>query len=163
MWATRQQHSSVEKIWAARRHVYYYSAMPKLSALTLFRSFVALALVLTAASVPLSTSAQNAPNAAPAVHSIDVNWSVMHAMLLSRVQPRYPQDAKEKHITGVVTLEVLVSGEGNVDSTKPLNGPEELRQAAIECVQQWKFRPYLLNGKPIQVRTEIPIYFMISK
>lgn len=86
----------------------------------------------------------------------------MQAMIASKVQPHYPDDAKAKHISGVVHLEAIINTEGSVESLKAIDGTEALRQAAIDCVQQWKFRPYLLNGKPIQVRTVIPIFFMIS-
>lgn len=95
--------------------------------------------------------------------TINVNWSVMQAMVSSRVQPRYPDQAKATHVSGKVNLEVLVDPKGNVQSIKPMDGPEKLRQAAIDCVLQWKFRPYLLNGNPVYVRTQVPIFFFLTK
>ena len=109
-----------------------------------------------------SAAAQSEPPANKNL-TINVNWSVEQAMVLSRAQPRYPDEAKSKHISGAVALEVLIDPEGNVKSLQAVNGPKELYSAAINCVQQWKFKPYLLNGKAIHVRTEIPIYFLLTK
>jgi hypothetical protein len=81
----------------------------------------------------------------------------MGCFLSDRVEPIYPagtENAKER-----LTLIVLVGEDGNVRDAKKMSGPENLAPAAIEAVKKWKYRPFLINGKPIEVDTtvELPI------
>jgi TonB family protein len=82
-------------------------------------------------------------------------------LLLSKVQPQYPQDAKDQHIQGVVVLQVIIDKEGNVAHIQLISGHPELAPAALEAVKQWKYRPYLLNGTPVEVDTQVQVNFTL--
>lgn len=82
-------------------------------------------------------------------------------LLLTKVQPQYPQDAKDQHIQGVVVLKVIVDKEGNVSNIQLISGHPQLAPAALEAVKQWKYRPYLLNGTPVEVDTQVQVNFTL--
>jgi TonB family protein len=82
-------------------------------------------------------------------------------LLLTKVQPQYPQDAKDQHIQGVVVLKVIVDKEGNVSNIQLISGHPQLAPAALEAVKQWKYRPYLLNGNPVEVDTQVQVNFTL--
>lgn len=82
-------------------------------------------------------------------------------LLLSKVQPQYPQDAKDQHIQGVVVLQVIIDKEGNVAHIQLISGHPQLAPAALEAVKQWKYRPYLLNGNLVEVDTQVQVNFTL--
>lgn len=71
----------------------------------------------------------------------------------------YPPEAKQAHIRGTVLLRVAISKEGQVAGIRLVSGPQELAPAAISAVQQWRYRPYLLMGNPVEVDTEVSVNF----
>jgi TonB family protein len=87
---------------------------------------------------------------------------VMRANLVHAVPPVYPLDAKNHHITGVVVLHALVAKDGSIAKVDVVSGPAQLRQAAIDAVQQWKYKPTTLNGTPVQVLTQINLNFTLN-
>jgi TonB family protein len=100
----------------------------------------------------------NTPNGATRVR---VSSGVAQGLLIKKVAPQYPADAREQHIQGVVVLRALIDKEGSVASAQVVTGPPELAPAAIEAVKQWKYRPYLLNGTPVIVDTQIQVNFTL--
>jgi len=76
--------------------------------------------------------------------------------------PLYPSDARSKHIRGQIFLKVSISTEGDVQDVVVTSGEPALAPAAAEAVRQWKFKPYLLNGDPAEVETQIHINFVLS-
>jgi periplasmic protein TonB len=82
--------------------------------------------------------------------------------VLKRVDPAYPRELKKKRIQGMVTLTVIVGKAGDVLEVKPTSGHPALAQCATDAVKQWKFRPYLQNGEPVEVETKIYINFSLS-
>lgn len=82
--------------------------------------------------------------------------------VLSRVTPEYPAVAKAAHIEGTVVIQAVLSKEGAVTEAQAVSGPELLRSAALAAVTQWKYRPFLLNGSPVPVRTTINVNFMLG-
>jgi TonB family protein len=92
---------------------------------------------------------------------VRVSSSVSQGLLLTKVQPQYPQDAKDQHIQGVVVLKVIVDKEGNVSNIQLISGHPQLAPAALEAVKQWKYRPYLLNGNPVEVDTQVQVNFTL--
>lgn len=78
---------------------------------------------------------------------------------IETVQPVYPEAAKTAGVQGSVAVYVIVGGAGEVQTVTAADGPEELRQAAIEAVGQWKWAPYRMNGKPIRFRTRVVVNF----
>ena len=75
---------------------------------------------------------------------------------VSTPKPVYPAD-RAKGIDGTVVLQITISKQGDVTSTKTVSGPIELRSAAVQAVRMWSFRPYLLSGTPVDVQTTIEV------
>ena len=84
-------------------------------------------------------------------------------LLLRKVTPVYPIEAKQKHITGTVVLHAIISKEGTIDSIEVISAPADvLAEAAVEAVSQWTYKPYLLLGKPTEVDTTITVNFAMN-
>jgi protein TonB len=92
-----------------------------------------------------------------------VHLSPGAADLLTRpVQPNYPLLAKEMKVQGAVVLEALIGRDGNIQDLHVLSGPTILSAAAREAVKQWRFRPYLQSGQPVETEARITVNFTIS-
>ncbi len=96
----------------------------------------------------------------PAVR-VRVSQGVMAGLLLTKVAPEYPGAAKDKRIQGVVLLAVIIDREGKVSNIQLISGHPLLAPAAIDAVKQWKYKPYLLNGEPIEVETQVTVNFTL--
>jgi protein TonB len=93
---------------------------------------------------------------------VRVSTGVANALLLRKVNPKYPKDARKQHIQGTVSLRVQISKDGDVVNTQVMSGDSALTDAAIDAVKQWKFKPYLLNGHAVEVDTQLLINFTLS-
>lgn len=82
--------------------------------------------------------------------------------LLHKVQPIYPALARSARIQGVVLLQAMISKEGTIENLRVLSGHPMLTAAAIDAVRQWRYRPYVLNGAPVEVETEITVNFSLA-
>ena len=82
--------------------------------------------------------------------------------IVYQVQPRYPHLAQTAGIQGAVQLRAIVSKTGTIENLSVVSGHTMLVAAAIEAVRQWRYRPYLLNGEPIEVETEITVNFVLA-
>jgi len=90
---------------------------------------------------------------------------VTRGMLVKKVPPKYPKKARKNHIEGTVVLHAKISKEGDVADLADLSvisGDPMLTQAALDAVKQWKYRPYLLGGKPVEVVTQITVNFQLA-
>jgi len=95
---------------------------------------------------------------------IRVGGHVLAAKLLSLEKPNYPEDAKKSGKEGTVFLNAVISGEGKVVSLRVVNEPDpQLAKAALDAVKQWRYRPTLLNGQPIEVVSTITVNFTLEK
>lgn len=90
---------------------------------------------------------------------IRVSEGVSSSFLVHKVKPVYPPEVKQAHIKGTVLLRVLIDEEGRVADLRLVSGPKELAPAAVDAVQQWRYRPYLLMGKQAEVDTEVSVKF----
>jgi TonB family protein len=88
---------------------------------------------------------------------------VTAATILRQVRPRYPEDARKARIQGDVVLHAIIDTEGAVVELETVSGDPLLTQAAIEAVKQWKYKPTLLNGQPVEVDTTITVHFVFSR
>jgi periplasmic protein TonB len=88
-----------------------------------------------------------------------VSWGVMEGLLITKVDPDYPRDARNKGIQGDVILSADISREGNVVELTVVSGHPLLVEAALQAVVQWKFKPYQLNGEPVEVEAFITVPF----
>jgi len=102
------------------------------------------------------------PDAVAATMRIQVSGGVAAGMLQYSKVPAYPPEAHSNHISGTVVLQGTIGQDGKIKKLKALSGPKELQQAAVEAVLQWRYRPYLLNGKPVEVMTTINVVFNLS-
>lgn len=76
--------------------------------------------------------------------------------------PKYPSDAKRAHVEGRVVLIATISVSGNVEYLCVSQGPEMLRQAAFDAVKTWKYRPFEVNGQPVEVKTLMNVDFTLQ-
>jgi TonB family protein len=86
-------------------------------------------------------------------------WFYEPAVLISTVPPRYPSDAKARGIQGIVTIRVLVDKEGRVKSADVVSGDPLLRQAALDAVRQWRYKPSTLGGAPAEAEVTANVSF----
>ena len=93
---------------------------------------------------------------------LSVSADVMAGNLLNKVVPVYPAAAKKARIQGIVTLSAVVGKDGIVENLQVLSGPNELQQSALDAVRQWTYKPFLLNGDPIEVKTTVNVAFQLK-
>jgi len=105
------------------------------------------------------------PTSYPAGHKGRVAHSsdVQSALLVRRVEPVYPLLAIQAHREGTVRLRAMIATNGLVSSLEVLSGDPILAQAARDAVQQWRYRPTLLNGEPVEVETYITVIFQLQR
>ena len=84
---------------------------------------------------------------------------VMEKLLVHRVEPTYPAEARKANLQGIIALDVVIGRDGSVVSMRPLNGPPVLAAAAMDALRWWKFEPYRLNGEPAVVETTVAVEF----
>ena len=94
---------------------------------------------------------------------IRVPAQMAQANLVYDVAPKYPPDAGRARIEGTVVLLAVIGKDGTVENVRVEKGLPLLAQAAVEAVKQWRYRPYLLNGEPVEVDSHITITFNLSK
>ena len=92
---------------------------------------------------------------------VRVSSGVISGLLVYKVQPVYPPDARQARIQGVVLLKATISKEGRIADLQLISGPKELAGAAMGAVQQWRYRPYLLMSNPVEVETQIQVNFQL--
>ncbi|MGA9800497.1 MAG: TonB family protein [Terriglobales bacterium] len=104
----------------------------------------------------------NAMNAAKAPQQmLRISQGVSEGLVIKRVQPVYPPQARQMHIEGKVELQANISASGSISSVKQLSGDPMLGRAAIDAVRQWRYKPYFLNGDPVAVETQITVNFKL--
>jgi len=99
--------------------------------------------------------------AVPAVTQ-HVSSGVMQGMLIDKVIPTYPAIARMARASGAVVLQATISRTGTIENLRVTSGPAMLRQAALDAVKQWRYRPYLLNGQPVEVETTVEVDFTLD-
>jgi TonB family protein len=81
--------------------------------------------------------------------------------LLTRVVPKYPEQARLQRIQGPVVMKALVGKDGSVQDVRVIGGAAELVQAAVDAVRQWRFQPHLLKGNPVEFETQVTLRFSL--
>jgi TonB family protein len=105
----------------------------------------------------------SAPSSKPDVpERVRVSPGVSQGLLVTRVAPEYPDEARRGRIQGTVLLTVVIGKTGDVTKIKVVSGHPMLVSAAMDAVQQWKYKPYLLQGNPVEVITSIQVNFALS-
>ena len=99
---------------------------------------------------------------APVPTRIIVSQGVMTGNILSRPQPTYPAIAKSARIQGTVVLSATISKTGTIENLSVVSGPQMLTQSALDAVRNWRYKPYLLNGEPVEVKTTVSVNFTLG-
>jgi len=99
---------------------------------------------------------------APEIVRVRVAAGVSQGMVVKKVQPIYPDAAKRERIQGKVRVSAVINKTGDVTELEVIEGPIELVVSAVNAVRQWKYRPYVLNGEPVEVNTEITVIYQLS-
>ena len=94
---------------------------------------------------------------------IQVPSTVEEVLLIRKTMPVYPPIARAAHIEGTVRLAATISKTGYIENLHIASGPAMLRQAALDAVSTWRYRPYLLNGQPVEVETTVDVIFTLSR
>lgn len=105
------------------------------------------------------------PTVAPKIATpqrVRVSSGVSTGMLVRKVPPSYPPLARQARIQGTVILQATISKEGSIENLQLISGHPMLAPAAIEAVKQWKYKPYLLNGEPVEVETQVQVNFTLA-
>jgi TonB family protein len=95
----------------------------------------------------------------PSLATVEVSQGVSQGLLIKRVEPRYPQSALATHAQGSVQIEATIDRDGKVVNPKVVKGNSVLADAALEAVRQWRYKPYYLDGAPVEIQTQITINF----
>jgi len=91
-----------------------------------------------------------------------VGGDVQAAKLIKRVLPMYPRQASQFRVSGTVHLLGIIAKDGTIQRLQVLSGHPLLRQAAIDAVSQWVYRPTILNGQPVEVEAPIDVIFTLQ-
>lgn len=107
---------------------------------------------------PMPPAAPPRPISAP----VKISEGVMEAQLIRRVQPVYPAIARTMHLSGVVQLRAIIGTDGRTRQIEVVSGSPILARAAIEAVNQWRYKPTLLSGSAAEVETVITVKFVLE-
>ncbi|MGB0035387.1 MAG: energy transducer TonB [Candidatus Acidiferrales bacterium] len=104
----------------------------------------------------------NLPPPPKAASRIRVGGQVQAASLIRQVMPTYPPIAKTAHISGTVMLHAIIAKDGTVEQLEYVSGPPLLMKNAMDAVKQWRYKPTMLNGEPVEVDTTISVVFTLG-
>ncbi len=93
---------------------------------------------------------------------VRVSQGVSQGLLIHKVQPQYPPLARQARIQGTVVLQALIGKDGGIQNLHVVSGHPMLTNAALEAVKEWRYKPYYLNGEPVEVETTINVNFTLS-
>jgi TonB family protein len=119
--------------------------------------------IASATSAAAMPDLGSSSTAAPVLQRLNVSQGVSRGLLVKEVQPIYPPSALRARIEGPVQLLATLSKNGDITAVKTLNGDKQLAQAATTAVKQWKYKPYLLNGEPVEIQTQITVNFKLPR
>lgn len=94
---------------------------------------------------------------------VNISAGVAQGMILQKTVPQYPANALAARISGTVVLQALIGKDGHIADLHVISGPQELQQAALDAVRTWVYKPYLLNGVPVEVNTTVNVIFSLSR
>jgi protein TonB len=96
------------------------------------------------------------------VNKIRVSSGVAQGLLIRQVKPEYPALARQARIQGTVMLQATIGKDGTVQNLRVISGHPMLTAAAIAAAKQWLYKPYYLNGEPVEVDTQINVIFTLT-
>ncbi|MBZ5657145.1 MAG: energy transducer TonB [Acidobacteriia bacterium] len=93
---------------------------------------------------------------------VRVSQGVSTGLLIKKVTPNYPPLARQARVQGLIVLQAEISKEGTIQNLQLISGHPMLAPAAIEAVKQWRYKPYVINGKPVAVETQVTVDFALK-
>ena len=93
---------------------------------------------------------------------VRVSQGVAEGLLVHQVRPNYPPLARQARVQGSVVLQAVISKDGSIQNLRVVNGHPMLVQSALDAVKQWRYKPYFLNGEPVEVETSITVNFTLA-
>jgi TonB family protein len=109
----------------------------------------------------ISSLAVPSTHSQPSLVTVNISQGVSQGLLIKRVQPKYPPNARAMHLQGTVQLEATINKEGNIVDLRVLKGDVTLAQAAMDAVRQWRYKPYYLDRVPVDIQTQITVNFKL--
>ena len=103
------------------------------------------------------------PSPPPRPALMRVGEGVMAASLIHKVQPLYPAIARTMHLSGTVRLRAIIGADGSVRQIEVIGGNTLLVQSAVAAVREWRYRPTMLNGEPVEVETLVTVNFILDQ
>ena len=103
------------------------------------------------------------PPKAPPTARLKISQGVVEGLLIHQVKPEYPHIALQTRTQGAVVLHAIIGRDGTITSLEVASGHPMLVSAALDAVRQWRYRPYMLNGEPVEVETSITVNFVLGK
>lgn len=89
--------------------------------------------------------------------------TIVAGLLIRKITPTYPLIAVAARQQGTVVLQATISKTGTIENLRAASGPPMLQQAAMDAVKSWVYRPYLLNGQPVEVETTVNVVFTLDR
>jgi TonB family protein len=99
---------------------------------------------------------------APKPQRVRVSSGVTAGNLRYQVRPRYPNSAKRRYLQGTVILHAIIGRDGGLKGLEVISGPPELAEPTLDAVRQWRYKPYLLLGQPVEVDTTITVNYRLG-
>jgi protein TonB len=99
----------------------------------------------------------------PVLQRLHISQGVSTGLLIKKIDPVYPETAQRLRIEGAVQLLATISKDGDITQVKVVSGDHQLSRAAVDAVKRWKYQPYLLNGEPVEIETQITINFKLPR
>jgi TonB family protein len=94
---------------------------------------------------------------------VSISAGVAVGMLQHKVAPEYPSEDRGQGVQGTVSMQALIATDGRIKELRIISGPSVLLKPALDAVRQWRYRPYLLNGSPVEVMTTINVIFALGR
>jgi protein TonB len=91
-----------------------------------------------------------------------ISSGVAQGLLIQKILPVYPPIARAARVEGTVILAAVISKNGVIENLRVVSGPPMLQEAAMAAVEQWRYRPYMLNGDPVAVETTVNVIFSLG-
>lgn len=92
---------------------------------------------------------------------MELSPTVAEDSLVRRVEPDYPEEARQQKIQGPVVLEVHIAADGTVQDVQVVSGPAPLAVASTEAVKRWRFKPKTVNGRAVEMETRVTLNFRL--
>ncbi len=123
---------------------------------------LAVATGASALALHVEASAASGHSTHASSRPVPVGPGVVAGNRISGQAPKYPAEAKKKHIQGTVVIKAIISKQGKIESAHAISGPELLRESAVKAVRTWRYKPFMLNGRPVAVKTEIDVVYSLG-